>query len=34
MRDPRDAGRLTDREWRDRAASGVAKGVADFLEGR
>lgn len=33
MRDERDAGRLTDRKWRDRAAHGVAEGVAKFLEG-
>ncbi len=34
MRDPRDAGRLTDRKWRDRAAHGVAEGIAGFLEGK
>lgn len=34
MRNAEDAERLTDSEWRDRAARGVAEGVAEFLEGR
>lgn len=34
MRDKRDADLLTDRAWRDRAARGVAEGIAGFLEGK
>ncbi|SCK17793.1 N-acetylmuramoyl-L-alanine amidase [Streptomyces sp. WMMB 714] len=34
MRNAEDAKNLTDGEWRDRAARGVAEGVAEFLEGR
>jgi N-acetylmuramoyl-L-alanine amidase len=34
MRDPKDAGHLTDRKWRDRAAHGVAEGIAGFLAGK
>lgn len=31
MRDPQDAALLTDPTWRQKAAQGIAKGVADFL---
>ncbi|RCV53011.1 N-acetylmuramoyl-L-alanine amidase [Marinitenerispora sediminis] len=31
MGDPTDAGHLADEAWRDRAAAGVAAGVADYL---
>ncbi|MBH1933410.1 N-acetylmuramoyl-L-alanine amidase [Streptomyces sp. AV19] len=34
MRDPQDAARLTDPAWRDKAAQGIAKGIADFVRGR
>jgi N-acetylmuramoyl-L-alanine amidase len=33
MRDSRDARHFTDRAWRDRAARGVADGIAAFLAG-
>lgn len=33
MRDPQDAALLTDPAWRERAAHGVAEGVAAFLTG-
>ncbi|MFP8882781.1 N-acetylmuramoyl-L-alanine amidase [Streptomyces mangrovi] len=33
MRDPREARRLSDPEWRQRAASGIAEGVEAFLLG-
>ncbi|MGW1072609.1 N-acetylmuramoyl-L-alanine amidase [Streptomyces sp. NPDC002537] len=31
MRDPQDAALLTDGAWREKAAQGIANGVADFL---
>lgn len=31
MRDPRDAAQLTDPAWRQRAAHGIASGIADFV---
>lgn len=34
MRDPEDAGRLTDPEWRERAARGVADGIDAFVTGK
>lgn len=33
MRDSRDAARLTDAAWRQRAARGIADGIAAYLEG-
>ncbi|MBY8887308.1 N-acetylmuramoyl-L-alanine amidase [Streptomyces sp. PTM05] len=33
MRDPQDAARLTDAAWRQRAARGIADGIAAYLEG-
>ncbi|MBT2387171.1 N-acetylmuramoyl-L-alanine amidase [Streptomyces sp. ISL-11] len=33
MRDPQDAGHLTDADWREKAAQGIADGIADFLGG-
>lgn len=33
MRDPGDAAELTDARWRQRAATGIAHGVTDFLKG-
>ena len=34
MRDPEDAERLTDPEWRERAARGVADGIGAFVAGK
>lgn len=34
MRDAQDAARLTDPAWRDKAAQGIAKGIAGFVRGR
>ncbi|MET7904719.1 N-acetylmuramoyl-L-alanine amidase [Streptomyces sp. NPDC005355] len=31
MRDAKDAAQLTDAKWRERAASGIAQGITDFL---
>ncbi|MFF4605248.1 N-acetylmuramoyl-L-alanine amidase [Streptomyces sp. NPDC001339] len=31
MRDPKDATQLTDAQWREKAALGITKGIADFL---
>ncbi|MGH3310541.1 MAG: N-acetylmuramoyl-L-alanine amidase [Streptomyces sp.] len=31
MRDPQDAGRLTDRTWRESAARGIAEGIGAYL---
>lgn len=33
MRDPQDAGLLTDAAWREKAAQGIADGITDFLRG-
>lgn len=33
MRDPEDAALLTDAQWRERAARGIAEGITDFLRG-
>ncbi|MBF6054135.1 N-acetylmuramoyl-L-alanine amidase [Streptomyces eurocidicus] len=33
MRDPQDAGLLTDPAWREKAAQGIADGITDFLRG-
>ncbi|GAA3174063.1 MULTISPECIES: N-acetylmuramoyl-L-alanine amidase [Streptomyces] len=32
MRDPKDAAQLTDPQWRQKAARGIAEGITDFLE--
>jgi N-acetylmuramoyl-L-alanine amidase len=34
MRDPQDAAALTDPEWRQQAAQGIADGVRAFLTSR
>lgn len=34
MRDAQDAAHLTDPAWRDKAAQGIARGIADFVRGR
>ncbi|WP_043264146.1 N-acetylmuramoyl-L-alanine amidase [Streptomyces sp. CT34] len=31
MRDPKDAAELTDAQWRQKAARGIAEGITDFL---
>ncbi|MBB4892682.1 N-acetylmuramoyl-L-alanine amidase [Streptomyces olivoverticillatus] len=31
MRDPQDAAQLTDGDWREKAAQGIADGITDFL---
>ncbi|MGW1837661.1 N-acetylmuramoyl-L-alanine amidase [Streptomyces sp. NPDC002067] len=32
MRDPQDAAQLTEAQWRQKAARGIAEGITDFLE--
>ncbi|MFI9200615.1 N-acetylmuramoyl-L-alanine amidase [Streptomyces sp. NPDC053048] len=33
MRDPQDVRQLTDEDWRQKAAQGIANGITDFLRG-